>query len=464
MIFVDKAKNNQGGGQPMKEKFAMLLGVNLEEGGFSLDELVFRTKELFEKEGMVGFLRCILILLDQLVYLPSLGKQSKKESGCCASPYFVVSQQEEKLVFTSCGKLRVRWTRIRCKHCKKSFIPLRSFLNVESYQRKTSELEKIVTEVVSEQSYRRTSQHLETIGSIPVPHTTLHRWVMKSDCDEIDPKKRVQTIIADGTGFKQKPHYREDKSNRGEVKVMVGITKDGTILPYGAWTEESWRKIGNQVKKANHSSDKLMFKPIAKCLVSDGEEKLINGLKKLTEDTQRCVWHVPHDLGPLLKYKDGATKEATREFQSDLATMIDIKLPPGDYQKVKLEDKLNIEKKTWEAERKLKELIQELKDRGYKTAATYLNNAREKMFTYVRLWLRSGIIHPRVSSMVERMMREIGRRIKKIGFGWSPKGAAKMTRIIIKRITSANEWDEYWHKRLGFNGNVKLSFLGCQIM
>ncbi len=88
-------------------------------------------------------------------------------------------------------------------------------------------------------------------------------------------------------------------------------------------------------------------------------------------------------------------------------------------------------------------------------------NAKAKMFSYVRMWLQTGLSNPRVSSMTERMMREIGRRIKKIGFNWSPEGTAKVTRIIIKRITSANEWEQHWKKKLNFKGTVKLSFEGC---
>ncbi len=80
------------------------------------------------------------------------------------------------------------------------------------------------------------------------------------------------------------------------------------------------------------------------------------------------------------------------------------------------------------------------------------------MFSYVRTWLETGLVNLRVSSMIERMMREIGRRIKKIGFGWSPEGAAKMTRIIIKRITSADEWTQYWNDKLKITGEVKISF------
>ena len=134
---------------------------------------------------------------------------------------------------------------------------------------------------------------------------------------------------------------------------------------------------------------------------------------------------------------------------------------PNGYTAASSRDLSNRKKQMFLAEKEVQRLIEEFKVKGYRSAATYLKNAKDKMFTYVRSWLRSGIINPRVSSMIERMMREIGRRIKKIGFGWSPAGAAKMTRIIIKRITSADEWNDYWKKKLRLTGKVKISFLGC---
>ena len=60
------------------------------------------------------------------------------------------------------------------------------------------------------------------------------------------------------------------------------------------------------------------------------------------------------------------------------------------------------------------------------------------------------------------MFREIGRRLKKIAFGWSEQGAAKMARIIIKRIASAGEWEQYWRKRLRIEDNVMLIYRGVR--
>jgi hypothetical protein len=58
--------------------------------------------------------------------------------------------------------------------------------------------------------------------------------------------------------------------------------------------------------------------------------------------------------------------------------------------------------------------------------------------------------------MIERMMREIARRLKRMAFGWSEEGAAKMARIIIKRFTSASQWKKYWQDRLRIQDNVML--------
>ena len=63
---------------------------------------------------------------------------------------------------------------------------------------------------------------------------------------------------------------------------------------------------------------------------------------------------------------------------------------------------------------------------------------------------------------VVRMMRELARRLKRMAFGWSEEGAAKMARIIIKRFTSANQWEAYWKKRLNIQGNVIMVLKGIK--
>jgi hypothetical protein len=156
-------------------------------------------------------------------------------------------------------------------------------------------------------------------------------------------------------------------------------------------------------------------------------------------------------------WKDGAKLGERRETQSQLAGIIGIELPAEDFERVSEKDKAEIGQATVTAERQLEGLADTLAARGYERAAKYIRYAKDRLFTYVRWWLKSGLVMPRASSMIERLMRELGRRLKRIAFGWSEHGAAKMARIIIKRITSAGEWTAYWHKRLRIAGKVTLT-------
>ena len=100
------------------------------------------------------------------------------------------------------------------------------------------------------------------------------------------------------------------------------------------------------------------------------------------------------------------------------------------------------------------QLIKYFQERGYDAAATCLRRAKIGMFGYICRWLKWGLTFPRASSMVEKVMRELGRRIKKIAHGWSDRGVTKVARIILKRFADAGAWEDYWQKRMTIIGNV----------
>lgn len=442
----------------MQNIIALEIVSAVSEAGFSLDELVVKTKELFEREGMPGFMGLVLALVDELLCLKLVMGESKwKPEPCCGRGRYEQSRRDNKLFRTSIGTVRVEWRRLRCTKCGKSFVPMREFLGLERYQSKTAELERMVAEVVSEQSYRRTSRHLDLIGEIPVPKSTAHRWVMQSECDELAVDgKAVAIVVADGTGYKRRPDAQ--KNNRGELKVVLGVDSDGTVVPVGAWSGESWEDICKEI-----NDNAVDWKKEGKILVSDGERGLAGALASIAESAQRCHWHAPNDVNYAM-WEDKAPLGERRAMQSRIAGLIGIELPESDFEKVKPEDKDTLVEKMETAEEKLDELVAELAGKGYHKAATYVRNAKKSLFSYVRFWLKYGLVCPRAASMIERMMREIGRRLKKIAFGWSEKGAAKMARIIIKRITSAGEWEKYWRDRLRLNGNVVLVFRGAKAL
>ena len=159
--------------QAMQQHISFGLLVSLSNHGLSLDEFVLRLGEAFETDGFPGILSLILNVVDEALCLAAdwLAKEIVAEcfQPCCQDCRWELKDREERTIRTSVGKVEMRWRRLRCVSCGKSFVPLRQWLGLEKWQSKTTELEKLVVEVVSEQSYRRSSDHLDRIGQIPVP-------------------------------------------------------------------------------------------------------------------------------------------------------------------------------------------------------------------------------------------------------------------------------------------------------
>jgi hypothetical protein len=432
--------------------------TSLAEDGFSLDELVIKTRELFEQEGMAGLLGLVLRLVDELICRRLIrGEGPWRPRLCCEHPRYAYKDLLDRAFRTSAGEVKILWHRLRCVACKACPIPLRAFLGLEPYQRKTSELEKMVAEVMSEQSYRRGSDHLDRIGEIPVPKSTAHRWVMESDCDACSTAGQpLNQMLADGTGFKRRFVSGTGQTNRGELCVVLGVTPKGTTVPLGAWSGKNWSQIGEELQRQPHDQW-----PKADVLTSDGEPGLAEGLSAFINGQQRCHWHATHDLDYTL-WEDGVSKDERRRWQEDLALVLGVEIPDEDLEPVTATDRKELEQYVGDAERYIETMIGRMNGKGYVQAAGYLRRMKDHLFTYMKRWLTTGLVGPRVSSWIERVMREIARRIKRMAFGWSERGAEKMTRIVLKRFTDRIGWEAWWKKRLRIKDNVLMVFRGAK--
>jgi hypothetical protein len=138
----------------MQDIITLKVLSTVSENGFSLDELVFQLRELFEKEGLPGFVGLILRLTDEMVCKNMVeGRSKHNPSECCSSPRYEYQGSLNRQFRTSVGAVKIQWRRLRCSNCGSTNIPLSDFLGLQLYQSKTSELEKMVTEVVSEKSF-----------------------------------------------------------------------------------------------------------------------------------------------------------------------------------------------------------------------------------------------------------------------------------------------------------------------
>ena len=442
----------------MQYNITTSLIVSLSENGFGLDELIYRMEDLANKKAFPELLRIIIMLVDENIRLKVMSKESlPAKCNCdCEHPELVLDGGMSRKIRSRLGKIELpRITRVKCKHCGKTFIPLTLMCGLEKHQTMSNELAKLVLEQCAQESYRVATGNIHEMTASKECHSTFRRWVLKSDADEIKvPENAIGSVpgvlYADGT--KCKSIGDNGHACKGDVKVLLGVRNDGDVIPIGTWTRhETWKEISERLNER-----KITF-PDGTILVCDGELGLAESLSKLASDEQRCHWHVNRDLYHMMRADGGKMKDVA-PMQNRLKGIMAIELPKESFAAVSEEQKESIRLKMKNAERELDILISDIRSKGYAAAVGYLERAKHAMFGYVRRWLALGLVCPRASSFIERTMRAIWRRIKKIGYNWKEEGVGKIARIVLKLFASEGEWEDYWRKRMDLNQSVMLNF------
>lgn len=439
----------------MQKSIALHTLIATSDDGFSFDEFILCLNEYAMKDGLPGIASFVLSLIDQLLLVRQTIGPEDQRMACahCEGKRFTCKDRAPRSIRTGIGKVNFKWRRLICLKCKRQLIPLRTFTRLERWQSKTNELERTAMEVFTEQSYRRGANHFKQIGVIPVPHSTAHRWVMETDSASINTQHSdVDVVMADGTGFKRRPNKADGVDNKGEVRVGVGLTRKGKWVALCAETEESWDDLSTRMNARVGQGEQA-----PSMAVCDGERGLPEALAKLAGNVQRCTWHLTHQLRFAL-YDDKVKKPEQKPHLDELATILAINVPVDSLKPVDPEKRAEVEQKMMKSAAAMDQLIGVLNQAGHTHAATYLQKAQSQSFSWLSFWLQSGIYCERTTSYLERLMREIGRRLKKIAFGWKPEGAAQMTRLIIRKIVNPDEWNLYWKERLGVEGNVHIVF------
>ena len=442
----------------MQYNITTSLLVSLSENGFGLDELIYRMEDLANKKAFPELLRIIIMLVDENIRLKVMTKESLPEKcNCdCEHPDLVLNGGVPRQIRSRLGKIELpRITRVKCKHCGKTFVPLTLMCGLEKHQTMSNELAKLVLEQCDQESYRVATGNIHEMTASKESHSTFRRWVLKSDADEINVPENAMgavpgVIYADGT--KCKSVDKDGHAVKGDVKVLLGVRDEGTVFPIGTWTgHETWQQISEQLTKRQ-----VKF-PDGTILVCDGEIGLAESLAKLASDEQRCQWHVQRDLYHMMRMNGGKMADV-KPMQQRLKGIMAIELPKESFAEVPEEQKASIREKMERAEKDLDVLIADIRSKGYAVAVNYLERAKHAMFGYVRRWLALGLISPRASSFIERTMRAIGRRIKKLGYNWKEEGVGKIARIVLKLFATEGEWEDYWRKRMDLNQSVMLNF------
>jgi len=336
---------------------------------------------------------------------------------------------------------------IECRRCGKRITPILGALELESYQSKTDQLLRQTMEAIADTSYRRGSQQLDVLTQVPVAKSTLHRWAARVEWP-VSEGTDQPFLFADGTGFKRQP------GQHGEVRMVLEVAENGTFRPLGVWAGTDWQHISRELK------ERLKSKP--NLLISDGERGIERWLAGLAGGATRCHWHFPRGSSYLLWNEQVPLAERKDIFRT-VCQLLAIEIPQQDVEMVSQQDKEALRKRIECSEAELYRLRQDFAQKGYYKAAEYFDSAQHRLFSHLRLWLATGIVAPRTTSIIENIIRELVRRLKKIGWNWSDEGATRMGRMVMIRRYDRESWESYWRERMNLQGRCQIRLLNWEI-
>lgn len=350
------------------------------------------------------------------------------------------------------GELELQVREVECLKCGARFCPLLEALGIEDYSHKEANVEHEVIQAVIDTNYRRLIEGI----SVDLSLGGIHNIVVGSDIDEefqgrIETEE-LQAVLPDGTKLKQ---YRGKK---GDLKAVVGINAEGRVVPIGSWVNRPWDEIEQDIKQRLNICKKLKIP-----CISDGELGLDCFLSGVVERAQRCTWHAPRGLYHAL-WEDGLTKAESSPYQEYLKALIGIEIPQEDYEVLKEEDIQKVKEQYQQSKLELNTLIEAFEQRGYQRATEYLKGVAKDIWAHVEIWLETGIISPKTTSLLERVFRELGRRLKKIAWGWSDLGALNISKMILLKQYAKEKWEAFWKKKLGIKGAFKIEIVSVKIL
>lgn len=450
----------------MEQTIQLKLCSNLAVGEVTLNEIVHELKD-FSDSVMLNVLEKLLMSYDDLICerlsQPSIyGPPSRKGLGRHfrkgdAQGRFCRGRKVRKrgyrkhprVIATVFGKLRFPIRIVECGKCGNCYSPLLDALKIAPYSRRETNFEHEVIESVIDTNYRR----LIDGRSIDISLGGIHNIVVGSDIDELFQSEistnDLSAIMADGTKVKQK------RGQKGELRAVIGITTSGKVMPVGSFVNTPWNEIEPVVKERIKSEEySIPF-------IYDGEPGLDDFLADVA-NSQRCTWHGPRGLYHAL-WEDGVKKKESQPHTNKIKQLIGIELPEEDYELLKDEDRENVIHQFEASKTEIKELVKTFREKGYQKGASYLEKISDKLFTNIEIWLETGVIAPKTTSLLERVFREIGRRLKKIAWGWSDKAVVNLSKMILIRQYSRDQWEKFWKEKLGIKGNFKISIESINI-
>jgi transposase-like protein len=325
------------------------------------------------------------------------------------------------------GRVEFKLTKVRCLENGCIMRPLLVYIGVEPKKRIIDDLTLECAEIATYLTYRDSKTVIENLTQAEVSRCRIHGCVQRvGEFMNVERRKspvRSQDLIeGDGT----KAHGLGGKKN--EINVILGKNQaNGEKSLLGLSVNEDWKSTSRQ------------FKGWAKVAVSDNEPSLRNALLEKAFNYQACVRHCIGDVRFYL-WSAKVPKDQRDKLSAKLEGILEVlhnsvnkHLSDGDFGRLK-------RRIDWTL-LQLEVLSSELFEFGLPVVARFIRNAANYMVTCARLAMK-GIKIPMTNNLIERLMGEIGKRVKHKWMHWSTVGLENLLNILLARYCNKDVYGE----------------------
>lgn len=354
-------------------------------------------------------------------------------------------RSRQRVLLSRVGRLELRLAQVGCR-CGRRFAPLLQSLGVRPGARLAPGLARRAAALATETSFSKAADHLAVEAGTGPSVRTVKRLVRDAGrrCDLSRARTdlpNLPALLIDGTRVPAGPrHGRRARQARGvELNIVCGVVgRDLTgrrpkakIELVGATVGRPWTALKDAVGACTGAG----------IAVTDGDHGIANLLAAGAPNVpqQHCTFHIRHNIR-LRLWQDGVPwTERNRVADRLLSPTLTA---------VSHQASLDA----------LADAISFADDNEWRHVAHHLRNVGPLLATWHRIrrsrraWRMPGRSSPEhTTSVLERIMREVNRRVDPPGNRWVVDGVRSMTNLLLGRRFDHPAWRDLWQD----DGKVK---------
>ena len=350
---------------------------------------------------------------------------------CGATTGFRRRGRRVRQLRTRLGRLELQLAMVGCR-CGHRFAPLLATLGVEAHARCAPGLMRRALELCTEQPYRKVAKALQREAGTTLSERSLRRLVRSAAARvHLSWQRRdlgpVRALLVDGTRVRAGAKSADPHDRGLELNIAVALRgRDHSGRRSAARLELVGATLGRRWKALVPALRGAAASPIA---VSDGDLGIVALLNRALPGVpqQICTFHLRDSIDHRL-WGDRMPFRARRALARAVGNAVEFAVDADS------------------ADRAVAAFVAMAERHGWRNTLAHLRQIGPQHLT---TWLHidpSGELE-HTTSLIERLMREVNRRVDPVGVRWSRAGADAIVRLLLARRFDHPHWRRLCHDR-----------------